>query len=69
MKIWQKCPKCDGQGRVSKPPYISGDQQEWSSSAMSYTCNVCSGTMIIPTPDQYIDIKDLIISGGQDVGK
>lgn len=44
---WQKCPKCDGQGIVSKPPYIAGNQNTWTSSEISYTCNVCNGKMII----------------------
>lgn len=45
---WQKCPKCDGQGIVSKPPNIAGDQQEWTSTSISHTCNVCNGQKIIP---------------------
>ena len=28
---YQLCPKCNGQGTVSKPPYIAGDVYEWSS--------------------------------------
>ena len=44
---YQKCPKCDGQGSVSKPPNIAGDVLEWASSKTSYTCNVCKGNMII----------------------
>jgi hypothetical protein len=44
----QKCPKCDGQGIVSKPPYIAGDQSTWTSNAGSYTCNLCKGAMMIP---------------------
>ena len=44
---YQKCPKCDGQGSVSKPPNIAGDVHEWVSSKTIYTCNVCKGKMII----------------------
>lgn len=48
--VWQKCPKCDGQGTVSKPPWIAGDVYEWSSTSVSHQCNVCNGAMIIPSP-------------------
>jgi len=44
---WQKCPKCDGQGIVSKPPYVAGDVHEWSSTSAVHTCNVCNGAKII----------------------
>ena len=44
---YQKCPKCDGQGAVSKPPYIAGDVFEWSSTSLSHTCDVCNGAKII----------------------
>lgn len=47
---WQKCPKCDGQGIVSKPPWIAGDVYEWSSTAAQHQCNVCNGAMIILSP-------------------
>lgn len=45
---FQICPKCNGQGIVSKPPYIAGDINKWSSSAASFTCNLCNGAMVIP---------------------
>lgn len=51
-RVWQKCPKCDGQGIVSKPPYIAGDQNQWSSTPTSFICDVCQGAKIIPTPDR-----------------
>jgi hypothetical protein len=44
---WQKCPKCDGQGIISKPPWINGDQNTWTASEGSYTCNLCNGQMVI----------------------
>lgn len=44
----QKCPKCDGQGIVSKPPWIAGDQHTWDSTSISHQCDVCSGQKIIP---------------------
>lgn len=55
---YQKCPKCDGQGSVSKPPYVPGDVNHWSSTSSTFTCDVCNGQKIIPqfTP-QYIDVK------------
>ncbi|MCK9543759.1 MAG: hypothetical protein M0R03_17200 [Novosphingobium sp.] len=44
---WQKCPKCDGQGIVSKPPWIAGDQDTWTASQANFTCNLCNGQMVI----------------------
>lgn len=45
---YQLCPKCNGQGTVSKPPYISGDVHQWSSSSIQFQCDVCQGQKIIP---------------------
>ncbi len=45
---FQKCPKCNGQGTVSKPSYVPGDVSQWSSSATSFVCDVCNGAKIIP---------------------
>lgn len=47
ISVWQICPKCSGQGKVSKPPYLSGDINHWSSSQPNYECNLCDGKMII----------------------
>ena len=48
----QKCPKCDGQGTVSKPPWVDGDVHEWDdSSSGGYTCQVCNGSGIIYVPE------------------
>lgn len=46
----QKCPVCDGTGLVSKPPWIAGDQHEWSSTSSGpWPCNRCSGVGTFPT--------------------
>lgn len=45
---YQKCPKCDGQGIVSKPSHIAGDVNQWTSADTSYTCDICQGNKIIP---------------------
>jgi len=45
---YQLCPKCNGQGQISKPPYIAGDVHEWSSSSCIFPCDVCNGSKIIP---------------------
>jgi len=62
MIIYQLCPKCNGQGTVSKPPWIDGDVYEWSGSTIGgYTCNVCNGAKIIPTPNldtQYMLVEE-----------
>lgn len=44
---WQKCPKCDGQGTVLKPPYLAGEIQHWTSSDTQHQCSVCKGKKII----------------------
>lgn len=45
---YQLCPKCNGQGIVSKPPWVAGDVYEWSSTQTQFTCDVCNGAKIIP---------------------
>jgi len=45
---YQLCPKCNGQGITSRPPWVPYDQNEWTSSATSYVCNICHGAGIIP---------------------
>lgn len=48
MTEYQICPKCNGQGIVSKPPWVAGDVPQWAStSTQMYTCNVCDGHKII----------------------
>ena len=47
---WQLCPKCLGQGTVSKPPYLAGDIFHWSSNQTSFQCDVCNGSKIITRP-------------------
>lgn len=48
MNYWQICPKCNGQGIVSKPPYVAGDIHQWSSNSTSFfLCNMCNGQMKI----------------------
>ena len=43
----QLCPKCNGQGIVSKPPWVAGDVHQWTSSATSFVCDVCNGAKVI----------------------
>ena len=45
---YQLCPKCNGQGIVSKPAHIAGDVIEWVDSQGTHQCNLCNGKMIIP---------------------
>jgi len=43
-----KCPVCDGHGTVSRPPWVAGDQPEWTTSdTATYPCQACGGTGII----------------------
>lgn len=48
---YQLCPKCNGQGSVSKPPHVPGNVYQWSSTATSFTCDVCNGAKILLVPD------------------
>jgi hypothetical protein len=43
-----KCPVCDGSGKVSRPPWVAGDVNTWTSSGTEhYECQACKGTGII----------------------
>ena len=45
---WQACPVCNGQGTVSRPSNIAGDQQTWSGSGTPiYMCPCCNGHKVI----------------------
>lgn len=50
IKGFQLCPKCNGQGTVSKPPHIAGDVHEWTSDSCIFVCDVCNGEKILPLP-------------------
>lgn len=44
----EKCPVCNGQGTVVRPPYVPGDQLTWvDTSTAPYPCKVCNGKGII----------------------
>jgi len=45
---YQLCPKCSGQGVVSKQPHIVDDIHQWESTSSSFVCDVCNGDKIIP---------------------
>ncbi len=48
MRIPHKCPVCDGQGIVSKPPWVAGDQDTWIDSTTGpHTCPKCTGEKVI----------------------
>ena len=43
-----RCPVCNGQGYVARPPHIAGDQQEWvDTSAGPWPCRACLATGLI----------------------
>jgi Ribonuclease G/E len=50
MMNYQLCPKCNGQGHVSKPSYVPGDVISWVDSQTSHRCDVRNGEKIIRTP-------------------
>jgi hypothetical protein len=42
------CPKCGGQGIVTKPPWLPGDVPSWvSHTTAPYKCNLCEGRKFI----------------------
>ena len=45
---YQCCPKCEGQGIVSKPSYVAAGVNQWSSTSAVHQCDVCLGAKIIP---------------------
>lgn len=44
---YQLCPKCQGQGIVSKPPWVAADVESWTSDRACHTCDVCNGAKVI----------------------
>ena len=58
MRIWQKCPICDGRGLVSggyfdSPGYIDEQgNRQWTASNAAEMCRVCQGQGIIQTPSE-----------------
>lgn len=48
---YQTCPKCQGQGTVSKPPYVQGDVHQWASTTTSFLCDVCNGAKTLLVAD------------------
>ena len=42
------CPKCKGQGVVSRPPWVPADQPTWTSNTVGpHICNLCDGQKLI----------------------
>ena len=53
MKLWQKCPICDGTGNVSGGYFMrAGDSPTWTSDRTIEECQKCNGTGVIETPEQ-----------------
>jgi len=56
---YQLCPKCEGQGIVSKPTWLPAGQNTWTSTAGSYPCDVCGGAKILLVPDNNIYLDEV----------
>lgn len=42
------CPKCQGQGVVSRPPWLPADIQVWNShNTGPYVCDLCHGLKVV----------------------
>lgn len=50
MKV-QLCPKCKGQGIVSRPPWVPADALTWLATQSTFQCDVCNGAKIFYVPD------------------
>lgn len=47
---YQLCPKCQGQGFTSRPPWVPADVHSWTSSSATHVCDVCNGAKVIVKP-------------------
>ena len=56
--IPHKCPVCDGQGIISKPPWVAGDVNQWTSNQIAYPCKSCNGSGIIWGESQNGKVSD-----------
>lgn len=54
------CPKCSGQGVVSKPPYVPGDVDQCSSSSCAFVCDLCNGTKVFITSHYYTELSRIL---------
>lgn len=60
-----KCPVCQGQGTVSRPPFVAGDVPGWTTSGtQQYACRACGGTGIVWKPEPPTQIRVEIPAGG-----
>lgn len=43
------CPVCNGAGMVSRPPWVAGDQPQWTSGNTTdqHKCKACNGTGVV----------------------
>lgn len=49
--VLQACPVCQGTGLVSRPPWVAGDQAQWSSTSCGpWPCRACSGAGVLAVP-------------------
>jgi len=48
---YQLCPKCNGQGIVSKPSWVPADVYQWSTTQASFVCDVCGGNKTLLVQD------------------
>ena len=55
---YQLCPKCKGQGVVSRPPWIPADQGTWSASQTSWQCDVCNGAKTLLVPELNVILNE-----------
>lgn len=54
------CPKCSGQGIVSKPPYVPGDVHQWTSSSATFVCDLCNGTKVFVYTHYYTELSRIL---------
>lgn len=55
----QLCPKCQGQGVVSRPPWLPADIPVWTSHTVGpYVCDVCNGFKVVNETDPTVSQND-----------
>jgi RecJ-like exonuclease len=44
----ERCPVCNGMGQQSRPPWVAGDAETWTTGDTSaYPCPACNATGIV----------------------
>ena len=50
--MWQCCPKCRGQKKLSYPPDLPAGVELFSSSQTEWPCDICEGRGVLVRPEK-----------------